>query len=165
MSEDVWTAERIDMLKAMWADGHTASIIAAHLGGEITRSAVLGKVHRMNAPGEVKIFKSRVIKGPSRPNVVAPPTKPTRPRTFLAPIKVQPSPRLVKLMEPEPLRLEQGQKITIFHLSISTCRWPIGDLRDEDFCYCGHEPKAGLPYCEFHAEKAYQKPQARSQRS
>ena len=41
-----WTDERIDRLKAMWAEGKTASAIAEELGG-VSRNAVIGKAHRL----------------------------------------------------------------------------------------------------------------------
>lgn len=46
--KDDWTDERITKLEAMWADGDSASIIGAELG--ITRSAVIGKIHRLRLP-------------------------------------------------------------------------------------------------------------------
>src|SRR5688572_5218306 len=56
-----WTDERIDRLKAMWAEGSTASQIADELGG-VSRNAVIGKAHRLGLearpspvkPGEEK---------------------------------------------------------------------------------------------------------------
>ena len=41
-----WTEERIERLKAMWAQGATASEIADKLGG-VSRNAVIGKAHRL----------------------------------------------------------------------------------------------------------------------
>ncbi len=41
-----WTIEQIDLLKRLWSEGLTAVAIAARLGG-LSRSAVLGKVHRL----------------------------------------------------------------------------------------------------------------------
>lgn len=41
-----WTDERVDLLKKMWNEGHSASTIAKELGG-VTRNAVIGKVHRL----------------------------------------------------------------------------------------------------------------------
>lgn len=41
-----WTDERVDLLKKMWNEGHSASQIAKELGG-VTRNAVIGKVHRL----------------------------------------------------------------------------------------------------------------------
>ena len=58
-----WTDERVELLKKLWADGLSASQIAAELGG-ITRNAVIGKVHRIG-------LTPRVItqKPPPRRNV------------------------------------------------------------------------------------------------
>lgn len=48
-----WTDERVEKLKKLWAEGLSASQIAAQLGG-VSRNAVIGKVHRLNLPGRVK---------------------------------------------------------------------------------------------------------------
>jgi GcrA cell cycle regulator len=51
-----WTDERIERLKAMWAEGKTASVIAEELGG-VSRNAVIGKAHRLgldSRPSPVK---------------------------------------------------------------------------------------------------------------
>src|SRR4030081_2846895 len=48
-----WTDERVETLKKLWADGLSASQIAAELGG-ITRNAVIGKVHRLGLSGRAK---------------------------------------------------------------------------------------------------------------
>ena len=48
-----WTDERVELLKKLWADGLSASQIAAELGG-ITRNAVIGKVHRLGLSGRAK---------------------------------------------------------------------------------------------------------------
>ncbi len=62
-----WTDERIDRLKAMWAEGATASQIAEDLGG-VSRNAVIGKAHRLGLesrpspvrPGEEKSKKAKL---------------------------------------------------------------------------------------------------------
>ncbi|RED18160.1 GcrA family cell cycle regulator [Pontivivens insulae] len=41
-----WTDERVEILKKMWGEGKSASVIAKELGG-VTRNAVIGKVHRL----------------------------------------------------------------------------------------------------------------------
>ena len=52
-----WTDERVELLKKLWADGLSASQIAAELGG-ITRNAVIGKVHRLGLSGRAKSSSS-----------------------------------------------------------------------------------------------------------
>jgi len=41
-----WSEERVEMLKSLWSKGRTASQIAEELG-DVTRNAVIGKVHRL----------------------------------------------------------------------------------------------------------------------
>ena len=41
-----WSDERVAVLKKMWLEGNSASEIAKELGN-ITRNAVIGKVHRL----------------------------------------------------------------------------------------------------------------------
>ena len=41
-----WTDERVETLKRMWTEGQSASQIAKELG-DVTRNAVIGKVHRL----------------------------------------------------------------------------------------------------------------------
>src|SRR5674476_385108 len=48
-----WTDERVALLTKLWADGLSASQIAAELGG-VTRNAVIGKVHRLGLSGRAK---------------------------------------------------------------------------------------------------------------
>ena len=39
-----------------------------------------------------------------------------------------------------------------------TCRWPLGDPKDENFHFCGKKVKMGQTYCEEHSAVAYVKP-------
>ena len=62
-----WTDERIDRLKAMWANGATASQIADELGG-VSRNAVIGKAHRLG----LEQRPSPVKPGEEKPHAAAP---------------------------------------------------------------------------------------------
>lgn len=44
-----WTYKRVELLKSMWRDGHSASTIAAALGNT-SRNAVIGKAQRLGLP-------------------------------------------------------------------------------------------------------------------
>jgi GcrA cell cycle regulator len=46
MHSELWTDERTNLLKSLWVDGKTAEVIAECLG-DVSRSAVLGKIFRM----------------------------------------------------------------------------------------------------------------------
>src|SRR5579864_5819906 len=45
-----WSEERIEALTKMWREGLSASQVARQLGG-VSRSAVIGKVHRLGIAG------------------------------------------------------------------------------------------------------------------
>jgi GcrA cell cycle regulator len=47
-----WTDERVETLKRMWSEGASASQIAKELG-QVTRNAVIGKVHRLGLSNRV----------------------------------------------------------------------------------------------------------------
>ena len=36
------------------------------------------------------------------------------------------------------------------------CRWPVGDPKEPDFTFCGHDAMTGLVYCAEHIRQAYQ---------
>jgi GcrA cell cycle regulator len=151
----IWTDERVELLKKLWAEGLSASQIARELGG-VTRNAVIGKVHRLQLSGRAKPASSA-------PRVRRPrAARPARPAAAPAvhgnlALKTAPLPaprRLVSMDVVVPIPL----KASILNLTDKTCRWPIGDPGEEDFCFCGHAPREGAPYCEYHANVAYQQP-------
>jgi len=168
-----WTEERVELLKKLWTDGHSASQIAAKLGQGVTRNAVIGKVHRLNLSGRATQPRSseprmpRKTREPSHPG--RPTGAPSMPRAGNTALKqfprIEAQPRQIALPEPKPLRLvdlPKDGRITILHLSDKTCKWPIGDPGAEDFCFCGHNPRDNSPYCEYHARLAYQPVQERN---
>ena len=69
-----WTDERIERLKAMWAEGKTASVIAEELGG-VSRNAVIGKAHRLgldSRPSPVKPGEDKAAPAPAAAAPVEP---------------------------------------------------------------------------------------------
>lgn len=48
-------------------------------------------------------------------------------------------------------------KTLLTDLDNHTCRWPIGDPKDDNFHFCGRKVKIGQTYCEEHAAIAYVK--------
>jgi len=63
----VWTDERIDELKALWAEGLTTGEIGKRLG--VSKNAVVGKAHRLGLKGRPSPIKRTK---PSRPAAPAP---------------------------------------------------------------------------------------------
>ena len=56
-----WTDDRVEQLKKLWADGLSASQIASKLG-EVTRNAVIGKVHRLGLAGRATTSRVRTAR-------------------------------------------------------------------------------------------------------
>ena len=147
-----WTAERIEDLKRLWADGQSASEIANQLGG-VSRNAVIGKIHRLNLSGKAKPAPAKKERKPkpkrlskARPSSVfrnGPSPKPKKPLPWSEPIELQ------------------SLRVPLLELTDSMCRWPSGDPKGSDFGFCGHRKHRGLPYCEYHARRAYQPPTER----
>ena len=70
-----WSEERVEVLKKMWLEGKSASEIAKELG-EITRNAVIGKVHRLGLSNR----EIKSVKGDTDPNELKKVKKRGRPR-------------------------------------------------------------------------------------
>jgi len=51
--------------------------------------------------------------------------------------------------------VKKTTRIGIIELKLNTCRWPIGEPTDEDFCFCGAPTVVGKPYCAEHCAMAY----------
>lgn len=163
----MWTDERVELLKKLWADGLSASQIAAELGG-VTRNAVIGKVHRLGLSGRAKSASSsaprqRKARAPSPMMRVS--RTASHGNTALAAhpsyaYDIEPE------FEPEPTEniIPIGQRRTILELTEDTCRWPIGDPGTADFFFCGGRPITSGPYCSYHSRMAYQPPAARRDR-
>lgn len=159
-----WTDERVEQLKKLWAEGLSASQIAGRIGG-VTRNAVIGKVHRLGLSG--RATTTRMKSHRARPRAAqAPAKRPQKPR-FAQQVG---NPALRALYQPdaepfvpakEELVIPLKERKTIQTLAECHCRWPIGDPQHADFHFCGKTKVAGLPYCEFHARRAFQPPQVR----
>ncbi|MEL6829508.1 MAG: GcrA family cell cycle regulator [Pseudomonadota bacterium] len=160
-----WTEERVEVLKKLWAEGHSASQIAKELGG-VTRNAVIGKVHRLGLSG--RATPSRPVKRPprlARPKprvgndgaVIAP--KPVRPAAESVPLTAE----RAALAAIPPQTLEDGAAATILTIRDSMCKWPIGDPADPKFAFCGRKSTSG-PYCAEHAKLAFQPAKKRERR-
>ncbi len=162
-----WTDERVEKLKRLWAEGLSASQIAAQLGG-VSRNAVIGKVHRLNLPGRAKSGGGTApARTPKRP-APAP-----RPSNFAARVPARANARPVggamlkeegQIDALEEIRAVPASNVVIpisrrlglTELTERTCKWPIGDPMSDEFHFCGCESLDSSPYCKYHAKLAYQ---------
>jgi GcrA cell cycle regulator len=151
-----WNDERVETLRKLWTDGLSASQIAKQLGG-VTRNAVIGKVHRLGLAGRATPSRPAKrpmrIQRPARPINAMVPNGQQRPRTHALTIAPQPfvpaPPPLQAMAQPD------GSLASVLTLTEKMCKWPIGDPNDNTFAFCGRSADCG-PYCQEHAQHAYQ---------
>ena len=81
-----WTEDRVEILKARWLEGKSASEIAKELG-DVTRNAVIGKLHRLGLSHRKLLGKTgrtvKVEQGPQSP-------EPEKPEQTAKPEPVKP---------------------------------------------------------------------------
>ncbi len=163
-----WTDERVEQLKKLWADGLSASQIAAQLGG-VSRNAVIGKVHRLKLSGRGKTTSTQTRSkkvntgasggqrsGGSSAHMasrivsrsVGATALQTEYSTDLVPHTITKT--VTDVVVPISRRLELVQ------LSERTCKWPVGDPLQPDFNFCGNDVGESGPYCTYHSRLAYQ---------
>jgi GcrA cell cycle regulator len=141
-----WTAERDEMLRQLWADGYSASLIADRLanGVKLTRCAVIGRAHRLELPARKQTLQRKPYpraKGPRRRPQPAPPPPPSVLRPA-APVPVPPT-------QPPAMR-----NLRLAQLEPHHCRWPLGDLLEVAHLFCAIDT-GGAVYCPHHMWKAH----------
>ena len=163
-----WTDERVERLKKLWADGLSASQIAAQLGG-VSRNAVIGKVHRLNLPGRAKsggqssVRTKRTTTAPRAPNYAGRTASQTT-RTVSrsnggAALKQDLDVVAAEEVDTRPMEdvvVPISRRLSLIELSERTCKWPVGDPLQEGFHFCGNDSGDSSPYCGYHAKMAFQ---------
>ena len=149
MTQMTWTPARIEQLTTLWkANDLSAAEIAAKLGG-ISRSAVIGKAHRLGLAGGGSQGRATTA---SQDKLVprARHARVTRPRR-----QTRVAAALSKWPEPDVAVPLDGQLVTLFDLDSSKCHWPIGVVGEPGFGFCGHSSLRGLSYCAHHTRLAH----------
>ncbi len=162
-----WNDERVELLKKLWAEGLSASQIAGRLGS-VTRNAVIGKVHRLGLSGRATTSRMKSMRPRIRTNNQAVMAKrPINGKPLFGTIggsglrsnfNGEPEPYVPPAEE---MIIPINERKYIQTLTENCCRWPIGDPQLADFHFCGKDKTPGLPYCEFHARRAFQPAQPR----
>jgi GcrA cell cycle regulator len=139
-----WNAERIETLTRLWREGLSASQVARQMG-ELTRSAVIGKVHRLGIAGRDTPSRPRNAGGrPSNRARASAGGQPRRPSHSRAP----------RGAPPPQVDFEVGPTSTLLTLTAHGCRWPIGDPDATGFGFCGRMKAGRGAYCAGHAPMA-----------
>ncbi len=136
-----WTDESVNKLRELWAQGLTANEIAKKLG--VTKNAIVGKVHRLCLTARPSPIKSKET------------TAQTAPELSLSASGVDVAE--IANEKSETADKNENFNIKLVDLDSHTCRWPIGDPRDDDFCFCGKKVRSGQTYCDEHSVQAYVK--------
>ncbi len=169
-----WTPEAEQRVKEEREIGRSASEIADTLAleklGQVTRSAVIGKIHRMKLPRRAcdapKAPKKLYLRARKPSGEVVPRVRKRRPRprgyeimatraanrryreNYVAKL------REMFATESVPAELASGAK-PFLELRPGQCKWPFGDPRKPDFCMCAKPVRRDKPYCDEHCEIAY----------
>lgn len=147
MSE--WNEARVERLKTLWADGWSCSQIAADMGN-LTRNAVIGKVHRLKLPERRPRTRSSIA-----------PAKRKAKRRAKAISRVKVTQMFAPAIMPDPVPVPDDPRaagdvarLSLLELGAHTCRWPVGDPKLPGFGFCGAPSGIDGPYCPEHMARA-----------
>ena len=145
-----WTEIRVADLKRMWAEGSTAGKIAGELGG-VSRSAVLGKIHRLGISETAPKSKRALTAGRARRRPGWRPVQWDTAQTREERLRRRREREALKrLTRPQPLPASPVSpdflNITFDQLEPELCRYPTTDGSPYLFCglpivrdsYCAH---------------------------
>ena len=134
-----WTEQMVEDLRKMWKEGLTTGEIGKRLG--VSKNSIVGKVHRLGLSSKAEKITS------DESNKKAEAVKESKKEEHFISTKIESKPQVRK-----------DGKVMLTSLDNHTCRWPIGDPKDENFHFCGKKVRLGQTYCEEHAALAYVKP-------
>jgi GcrA cell cycle regulator len=153
--ESSWSPARVEQLTTLWAEGRSAAQIALAMGEGLTRSAVIGKVYRLNLPKRKTVHAPRqYTAAPRNKKSLGGSNRATRisdKRKFAdAPVPEIRADPIVVIYDADIVG------IPLIALTEHTCKWPIGDPLLPGFRFCGCEPLEKKPYCAAHHARAFQ---------
>lgn len=173
-----WPPEAIDMLRELRGAGMSCSQVAARLsakfGHPLSRSAVIGKAHRLNIEGPSRIAVDAVAKIERARN--APPKKFLSSRERIMPDAVA-TRRVVDLIRAEKREAAPAPNHSnpddlaaspccLIDLRSSSCRWPMNvKAPDGQALFCNNDKLDSGSYCEGHAKRAFSRVINREQRA
>ena len=168
MADVSWDDERVAKLTKLWLEGLSASQIAYRIGG-VSRSAVIGKVYRLNL-AKIRSENGKIQGARVARNLGASLLKRhtgTVPGQFDGKTgereKRQYDKAAAAMNDLPPGDIGTARK-GVADLERTDCRWPIGEPGHADFHFCAREKLDGISYCEFHAQKAFAAPVRRTGR-
>jgi GcrA cell cycle regulator len=140
----MWSQEEDKILTSMIEDGYTFSEIAPKVGK--SRNACIGRAGRLGLQQPEKAHGRNV----------------TRSRVSTAPQRKTSPVARKRSWQPIADLTIRSNPVTLIELKDRHCRWPLGDPRDPDFCFCGGPAGIGEAYCAGHMAMAYTTPAQRA---
>lgn len=163
-----WSVEgRVQQLKDLHKQGHSCQTIANMMGGAISRSAIIGKLHRLGlcgapnlkrfADGRVQRPRTHRTRRPQRPpqlgphaNVLLGSFSEYEAECIAKEKPLAPGVPPMTILE----RRADGCLQVNERFHAGCCRWPIGDPTTPEFRFCGDTKVLGRAYCEAHLWRA-----------
>ncbi|MAN46330.1 MAG: hypothetical protein CMF04_09045 [Hyphomonas sp.] len=154
-----WTQPEVDLIKAEWAKGESASDVTRTLnrkfGTRRSRNATLGKLKRLgllgrSAPARPVLPKHdrRRDSDPKEPKPCSQKTNKDLVRRLESKVKPKPSPA----KKPEPEMWEPEGAFHLLDLNKHQCRWPVTE--GDDHRFCGRTQTSGSSYCREHLKRS-----------
>lgn len=153
MREDNWTDTEVARLRGFFALGYSFRDIGKEIGR--SRSACIGKAHRIKLYRDPTAARSNASKAQRRRRGTVGPSKTRKPGS--AHVERLPANQaVIEAADIEDHMIPDQQRKTLFDLTEDTCRWPVGDPTSSEFFFCGDTPERGHPYCAGHLKRAWQ---------
>lgn len=143
-----WTPKEDEVVTKFWDDGHTVVHIVRQLQETCqstrSKSAVIGRVHRLGLPergrkGNINDhnLKARIqARARRKARAEGPSLEPAAKDT-----------RAAKIVAEDEKRTDL---IPLTELTDTKCRFPLGEVGQPGFGFCGHEIEEGRIYCPRH---------------
>ena len=153
-ASDVWKdPAKIERLKQLFAEGYSASAIAARIGG-VSRNGVIGKLHRMglrrsrNQQSLLRALNASRTAKKQRRSLAAKKGASTR----RAALNARLAERLPVVIPVAP-ETAPPNATPLLDLRADQCRFPYGD---KDFLFCAETKMTGSSFCIAHHHRCYQ---------
>ncbi len=173
----IWNDDSIALLEKLWNNGLSTTEIAKKMN--VSKNAIVGKVHRLclkARPSPIKKkndeIKAKITDADKKAEIeveveieYSKDVTEEKPKKVKSSAKTDAKQTSAKATKSEIATNDKNsnnaesapakKNIKLVELDSHTCRWPIGDPREENFCFCGKKVRAGQTYCDEHSQIAY----------
>lgn len=155
-----WDQKRDDIIRKMWSEACTAEEIAQRIGDGKTRSAVLGRMHRLKLTRSLSTIKPKLPPKEKKQEVKKERLTNTTKNNVNCNAIGKFGARVGEAAQPYvPIAgaFQQSNGISLMAAGVKACRWPIeGRAADGNPKCCGRDRSPDNDvYCADHARLAY----------